>query len=633
MKRSLLISFLISACFNFSFSKNISPSAYLPLIDHLIEVNAEWRHQKNVLPDLQISINFKNERERIQMHLRLVETALSKREMGHLTPAQKINRILRLQELRDYWQTGVFPKNTFHAKRQPYFIDVHGTACAVGHLMLQSGAAKTVEKIANESNFAYVQELTIYPELMEWANINGFTVDELAWIQPGYPPAEQATYAVGNGGGANGQINVMFSNNSFAPTGVVVAGDFTEIDGMATNSIATWDGENWHTYGDGVDGEIHAVALFDGGLVIGGEFTLPNMQEPANIAKWENGAWQPLQSGNMEGGIFALQGSLKDLYVGGDFKKIDGMEMPFLARFNKDTGAWSQDGEYDGEVIEDLLTVDGPVWCFTKNTAYILVGGDYSEVAAHVDHPSFQPVKTQHLAYWDTYERNWLPSTFSGGYQPVLAAAVFDGRLVVGGDFNEQNPVAYLSAGIWFHHDSFYSAIGDGIAHGFLRHNDRLILYGGFSIDPIVGIYETGISEMFYTGSYGGQIGFWMDGTVTAAASYNGNAYFAGDFTTANYEPFNGLFYSPLNGLTPTNEAMQYETEVYYSNGQLHLKNGPLADEVELDVFNLQGQRIMHTTIYPDDHSIDFPMTTIPSGIYIYHIHGGGNRKAGKFFK
>jgi 16S rRNA (cytosine1402-N4)-methyltransferase len=53
--------------------------------------------------------------------------------------------------------------------------------------MQQSGCEELSRKIDKHEKFAYVKEIKA-EGLAEWAKTNGFTVDELAWIQPAYPP-------------------------------------------------------------------------------------------------------------------------------------------------------------------------------------------------------------------------------------------------------------------------------------------------------------------------------------------------------------------------------------------------------------------------------------------------------------
>lgn len=139
----------------------------------------------------------------IYAHLEAVESRLRAVEVSHLAPAQQARRGELLDVLHDYRTVGVFPHNhsfephdrpvTFPGlfpdagtDRTPVFVDEHGTHCAVGYLLAVDGRDALVDRIVDGGNLRYVHEIDD-PELLAWAHEAGFTVDELAQIQPSYP--------------------------------------------------------------------------------------------------------------------------------------------------------------------------------------------------------------------------------------------------------------------------------------------------------------------------------------------------------------------------------------------------------------------------------------------------------------
>ena len=167
------------------------------LREQLTAVNAEWAKQ-----DAQIAnspaLVFADDDALIQAHLRIVEQTLRSKSTAALTQAQAAARSNNLDELHRYWQQKRFPRNTNHTARTPYFIDKYGTACAVGQLIIASGVADFAQKIHTENNYAYIADLVeTYPQLPEWANNNGFSVAELAWIQPTYSGCPYAGCSAG----------------------------------------------------------------------------------------------------------------------------------------------------------------------------------------------------------------------------------------------------------------------------------------------------------------------------------------------------------------------------------------------------------------------------------------------------
>ena len=90
-----------------------------------------------------------------------------------------------LDKLHYYLLQKQFPRNTYHPGRRPYFIDIYNTPCAVGYLIIQSGNEALARTIARDDNYAYIRELK-QPALAQWQKRSGFTINELALIQPSY---------------------------------------------------------------------------------------------------------------------------------------------------------------------------------------------------------------------------------------------------------------------------------------------------------------------------------------------------------------------------------------------------------------------------------------------------------------
>jgi hypothetical protein len=132
------------------------------------------------------------QRQQIQTWLTNVEAFLRSRDVSSLSPSQRQRRAALLDHLRAYWQAGRFPHNHLSPELTPVFIDEHGTACAVGYLLIQGGAADLAHQIARDHLLARLPELDS-PRLARWARDNGFTPEELALIQPSYTP-EKTTY-------------------------------------------------------------------------------------------------------------------------------------------------------------------------------------------------------------------------------------------------------------------------------------------------------------------------------------------------------------------------------------------------------------------------------------------------------
>jgi hypothetical protein len=131
------------------------------------------------------------EAARVHAHLVAARAVVRAHDAAQLSPAQRMKRAAALANLDRYIQTGEFPQRTDDAfvGLRPRFIDARGVHCAVGYLIATSGHPELARAINRQFEYAYVREIDS-PALLAWADEHGFTVDELARIQPSYsaPP-------------------------------------------------------------------------------------------------------------------------------------------------------------------------------------------------------------------------------------------------------------------------------------------------------------------------------------------------------------------------------------------------------------------------------------------------------------
>ena len=87
---------------------------------------------------------------------------------------------------------------------------------------------------------------------------------------------------------------------------LVIGGDFT-IAGVEANYIAEWDGLTWSTLGSGTDNTVFALEVYGDDLIVGGGFTSAGGVSANYIAVWDGASWSTLGSGT--------NGSVRDLAV------------------------------------------------------------------------------------------------------------------------------------------------------------------------------------------------------------------------------------------------------------------------------------------------------------------------------
>ncbi len=122
---------------------------------------------------------------RITTHLRYVQARLA--QVAPPPGLRGLRRMSSLAELARYTERGEFPRRTRDAfgDRRPRFIDDRGVHCAVGELIARSGHPDLSRAIDRDLEYAYVRDMAV-PALATWADTHGFTIDELAMIQPRY---------------------------------------------------------------------------------------------------------------------------------------------------------------------------------------------------------------------------------------------------------------------------------------------------------------------------------------------------------------------------------------------------------------------------------------------------------------
>ncbi|MBL7712513.1 MAG: T9SS type A sorting domain-containing protein [Chitinophagaceae bacterium] len=326
----------------------------------LAEVNQCWTEQKDI-PALPEYTN-RSEKEWIRLHLGLVEQTLRARELPQLSTEQKANRAHCLDILHRYWQEGNFPINDRYASRTPIFIDPYNNFCAVGFLLKETGFEAVSRKISAQTNLAYVRQMQ-YPELTAWAGSYGFSVDELAWIQPAYPPQSSVRRL---GAGVDGMVQELYVDD--AAEKMYVGGSFVQADGSVTANNIAYVTEasgvyTWHNMGTGVHGKVNAITKFDDKIFAAGSFDEVAGKMAANVAYWDGSEWTA--AGCINGTIHDLLVFEGKLYACGSFADCSG-------------GSESNFAQWNGSDWTMIPGLKGRINTMEVNGASIVLGGAFS---------------------------------------------------------------------------------------------------------------------------------------------------------------------------------------------------------------------------------------------------------------
>ncbi|MBK8339573.1 MAG: hypothetical protein IPK99_06000 [Flavobacteriales bacterium] len=486
----------------------MSPRAEAPLIDHMREVNAQWDTQQPLLIDGARIIQFNNEAERIAMHLHLVRAQLMARTPEGLSAAQWSERTDLLNDLGSYADRGLFPQNHVLPYRNPVFIDPHNTACAVGQLMIESGHRALAERIDAEMELAYVHDMH-RADVDAWASAHGFTEDELAWIQPGYPPSIPWNTL---GTGTNAPVTTLLKLGNGQ---LLVAGSFTTAGGSSAQGVALWDGANYNPVGSGVVGLAECAVEFNGAIYLGGSFQNDQM----DLAVWNGSTWsyENIFQG-MSPRTHALHVFNGVLHAAGEASGFAGTDDVVKRLVN---GYWEQVGSTFDATVTSMATHDGR-----------LVAAGYFTT---IEHP-LEPL-LMHCAALDSLD--WTNLAL-GLDAPVHALIDVSGTLYAGGDLYANIVPTFGLASLapnsttWdplLPNHNMYMAVGLGPAFiGSLAEKAGTIYFGGtFQL-------YVGLVEGMNLGRYLGQPDqveplVWLDAPVLDVCVLGNELVIGGDFS------------------------------------------------------------------------------------------------------
>jgi hypothetical protein len=237
--------------------------------------------------------------------------------------------------------------------------------------------------------------------------------------------------------GVNGSVHcmTMLSEDSTGAPTLIVGGKFISAGGVVAHNIATWDGSIWSPLGDGMNGPVLGLTVFDDGSPAGaalyacGEFNTTGGAEVSGIARWDGSTWSPVGTGI--GGRFVALTVFDDgmsdgpaLYAGGAFNLVDGGRASGLARWDGMT--WTVTTAMHGGVLALMICQGTPE---ARDNGFLYAGGVFT-----IDGGG----PANRIAKWDG--KSWT-SLGDGVNKNVQALGILDSQsgrernLFVGGTF------------------------------------------------------------------------------------------------------------------------------------------------------------------------------------------------------
>lgn len=134
----------------------------------------------------------------------------------------------------------------------------------------------------------------------------------------------------------NGDIHcaVVYNNQ------LVIGGKFTQAGSSNVRGLASWDGVNWSSFGDGLgcdmignpEVSIDKMIVHDGNLFVAGRFNTQQDCIGNNIAMWDGVEWTDL-NGGANSRVYDMEIYNNELYISGVFDQVGGEVIHEVAKW------------------------------------------------------------------------------------------------------------------------------------------------------------------------------------------------------------------------------------------------------------------------------------------------------------
>jgi hypothetical protein len=381
-----------------------------------------------------------------------------------------------------------------------------------------------------------------YPELMSWAGEYGFTKDELAWIQPGYPPSSVFS---GMDEGVDGHVNDIILGDDQV---VYAAGLFDTAGGNATANIAAWisgfAGFDWFPLGNGLSAEIHSIISHEGEIYAAGQyFDFEGEDGGSAVAKWNGTTWTPV--GHMNGTVQDIIFYQGFLYAAGsglsefadfdtNFMKWNGTNWDYTA-VNIDPGGIV----YTLEEINGVLYLGGEFNLTVDSIRRNIVG--YND-ATDVPEPIIELMPDTPMTVYDIIEHNetiYICGNLFGAIEPDSEETPMPLGLQKLAE-ESMEPVNWVT----LTYEGAFAANADDYIKSMTIQAEQLILAGQFESQPFgVGTFGYNLCSLEEGEDYAAYVGLAvLDGPAYIANNLDGALHIGGAFeTNATTTELNGI--------------------------------------------------------------------------------------------
>jgi trimeric autotransporter adhesin len=271
-------------------------------------------------------------------------------------------------------------------------------------------------------------------------------------------------------------------------TDVYVAGEFREVGHTeGTSGIARWDGRRWHSLDGGLDrstttlaGQARDMAVSGDNIYVIGNFDRAGTVQANQIARWNitTETWHAVGNrtgpadGNSDGSFSTIAIVEGEVFVGGDFDSIDGVDAYRVASWNG--SIWKP---LAGGVANETLAGYEDVFAIAGSGNLVYVGGEFDYAVNPV---GIADIEANNIAVWNRTTGRWsaLGSGVSG---PVGELLVVENTLYAGGSFERAGGQIVNNIARW--NGSQWAGLAGGTSgsvYSFTQHNNQLYVTGFF---------------------------------------------------------------------------------------------------------------------------------------------------------
>lgn len=362
--------------------------------------------------------------------------------------------------------------------------------------------------------------------------------------------------------GLDGKVRTLASDGS----NLYAGGDFTKSGDLLLNYVGKYDGFKWIPLQQGTDGGtgmndyVYDIAVTNGGIVAGGEFSTAGGVTASHIAAYNNAlnAWTNYGSG-MNNTVHTVAIGLDGVYAGGDFTKANGFDRNHIARWTGsdwvDVANGSKSSVYHIEittggqvyassnffynVYNSPAKLMGGVWEFLGDSAYsfdvLSMASMNTDLYVGYQNGVEPGTYANGLAKWDGEKwsglGNGIGQWWSQG-NTVRSFEEMDNGLYVFGDFKTAGPDSIHALARW--DGQKWNAVGKGFknaqyASGYaLKANGNNLYLGGY-FDKAGDVAGT-MNIAKWNGSSYEALGQGLDEQVNALEMMGGDLYAGGEF-------------------------------------------------------------------------------------------------------